>query len=497
MILVVSSAVKAQDITQPHPGDENTPVSGTLPVLYINTDDNIPITQKETYLPGTYWFDNKALDGIKSVGSKDEPLPLEIRQRGNSSRQYPKKPYKIKLGKKTEIYGMPKQKHFALLSHWSPNMGLIEMTGFELGRCVDLEWTPMEKPVEVVLNGYNVGLYYIAESVKIDSKRIDIYEQEDQNTDEALVDGGWLIEIDNYPDPCQVKIVQDPEGEHFETRFTYKTPEDLSDLQHDWLVDELTTISNMIYSADKSDCTWFEKIDSDQLARYYIVQELLGNQDAFVGSTYLHKDLGGKWKFGPLWDLGWSFSTGQRDKTFAEMRHESNPEFRFTWIDEMWKFPAFRDKVYEVWNSIYPAELQGIDEFITETANTISSAFELNYNTLWPQDHYSSSYIANGLKNKFQLYASWLNNYLAMNSKVDIQCDHKASSISVIGNADGSFIIQGPEVTSLKLVDVNGRNIDVELTASNSFVIDAPAGIYILAASTADGPCLPIKFVVR
>ena len=84
-----------------------------------------------------------------------------------------------------------------------------------------------------------------------------------------------------------------------------------------------------------------------------------------------------------------------------------------------------------------------------------------------------------------------------MNSIVDVQCDYKASSISVIGNADGSFIIQGPEITSLKLVDVNGRNIDVELTASNSFVIDAPAGIYILAASTADGPCLPIKFVVR
>ncbi len=497
MILFISSAVKAQDITQPHPGDENIPVTGTLPVLYINTDDNIPITQKETYLSGTYWFDSMGLEGIESVGSQENPLPLEIRQRGNSSRQYPKKPYKIKLGKKAEIYGMPKQKHFALLNHWTPNVGMLEMTGFEIGRRAGLAWTPNEKPVEVMLNGYNIGLYYLAESVKIDSKRINIYEQEDQNTDESLVEGGWLLEIDNYPDPCQVKIVQDPEGEPFEIRFTYKTPEDLSELQKEWLVNELTTISNMIYSEDKSDCTWFEKIDADELARYYIVQEVCGNQDAFVGSTYLHKDLGEKWKFGPLWDLSWSSTRGDRGKTFVEMRHDLAPEFRFAWIEEMWKFPAFRDKVYEVWKTIYPDKFAGMDKFITDAANNISTAYELNYNTLWPQDHPTTANVADRLKQAIPQFTSWFNNYLSMSSVADVQSDSDAPFISLENNADGSFSIKGAEVTSVRLVDLKGRSIDVKLTASNRFVADVEAGLYILAATTADGPCLPIKFVVR
>lgn len=84
----------AQDITQPHPGSATAPVTGTLPVVYINTADRVPITQKETYIDASMWIDAKGIEGFESVGSEEKPLALGIRGRGNASWSYDKKPYK-------------------------------------------------------------------------------------------------------------------------------------------------------------------------------------------------------------------------------------------------------------------------------------------------------------------------------------------------------------------------------------------------------------------
>lgn len=54
-------------------------VSGTLPVMYINTDENNPIVDKVNYITATYYIDDMGIEGIESVGTKDNPLSLQIR----------------------------------------------------------------------------------------------------------------------------------------------------------------------------------------------------------------------------------------------------------------------------------------------------------------------------------------------------------------------------------------------------------------------------------
>ena len=224
---VSSFSAVSQDVTQPHPGKKDVAVTGTLPVMYIVTADSVPITQKEDYVDATYWIDSKGIDGFSSTGSADSQLALQIRGRGNSSWTYDKKPYKLKLGKKAELLGMPKHKHWALLNHAPSQCGFLEMVGFEITRRCGLDWTPRHQPVEVILNDRNIGLYYLTEGIKIDENRINIYEQPDLNTDPTTVDGGWLLEIDNYDDPYQVKIFQGADSTGFEARFTHKVPEEL------------------------------------------------------------------------------------------------------------------------------------------------------------------------------------------------------------------------------------------------------------------------------
>ena len=212
---------------------------GTLPVMHINTENSQPIVDKENYVSAGLWIEIPENCDDKQLGlaSADNPVELNIRGRGNSSWKEDKKPYKIKFDKKTEILGMPKHKHFALLAGANSYTDWLgQAVGKELANMTELGWVPRYYPVELILNGRYDGIYFLYESVKIDSNRLDIFEQPEENTDPATIPYGWLVEVDNYADEFQVMV---PDGE-YSMRVTHKSPEILSDMQRQWLIDDFT-----------------------------------------------------------------------------------------------------------------------------------------------------------------------------------------------------------------------------------------------------------------
>lgn len=104
-LLIVLTLISCTDETEATipPETPNITISGTLPVLYIDTENHAPIVSKEVYLNATYSLDPMGAEDIEALGTKDAPLPMQIRGRGHSSWKGPKKPYKIKLEKKTSI----------------------------------------------------------------------------------------------------------------------------------------------------------------------------------------------------------------------------------------------------------------------------------------------------------------------------------------------------------------------------------------------------------
>lgn len=138
---------------------------------------------------------------VSSTISISGTLPMHIRGRGHSSWKGPKKPYKIKLAKKTAMMGMPQNKHWALLK---PTENIV--AGLQLGKLMGMEWTPSFRPVEVVLNGDYIGQYFLTETIRIDENRVNIYKQQDKETTPDLIKGGWLVEVDNYHDENQITI---------------------------------------------------------------------------------------------------------------------------------------------------------------------------------------------------------------------------------------------------------------------------------------------------
>ena len=377
--------------------------SGTLPVLHIQTENNAAIVSKDDYVNATYYLDPMGQKGIQSIGSATAPFTMEIKGRGNYTwNGFDKKPYRIKLSDKQPLLGMTKSKHFALLAHADDSKGFMRNAiGFELARLIGMTWTPMAKPVEVVLNGDYIGLYFLTETIRVDKDRVNIVEQEDEETDPAKITGGWLVEIDNYNEDPHVTIREG--GEHT-MWITYKTPEVLSAAQEDFLTDEMRRIDQLVYGDKNSDRLW-EVLDIDALARFYIVQELTDNYESFHGSCYLYREMGDgeKWKFGPVWDFGSSFN---RDKT--QYLFEGDV-WHNHWIPEICKFPAFKNYVKTIWDEFCTNNYIQIYSFIDQQKSRIASAAAADAKR-WPQ--YGNADLANRVTkvaDRLHKNATWLN----------------------------------------------------------------------------------------
>lgn len=351
--------------------------SGSLPIMYVNTNGGAAITSKDTYIDATFYIDPKG-SGYTAVGSSSSPVAMKIRGRGNTSwTDYDKKPYRFKLTVGTKLLDMSKSKNFSLLAYADDQNAFLRNTlGFKLSECMGLAYTPDRRAVELVLNGSYVGLYFLTETVRIDKDRVAITKQDDNATDATLITGGWLLEIDNADDPAQEKIT---EGNGNTIRFTYKDPEALSTQQSNYLTNQLTAMNSGIYATNKNSTAWESYINMDTLARYYIVQEIMDNTEAFHGSTYLYKQRGDAniWSFGPVWDFANAYRRTEQQFIYI------NSPFQQAWIAEIAKFPRFQAKVRDLWKTFYATQYPTLSSYIDSFVTSMSAAISSDYQR-WP-----------------------------------------------------------------------------------------------------------------
>lgn len=366
-------------------------VSGTLPVMYINvyTDEKHSsynneiidyfLSHKDYFDYAEYWIDLNgckwmAEEGAESVGSEQAPLKLQIKARGNWTRiGFSKKPFKLKLDKKQNLLGLTpdKSKHYALLAHADDNFGFLRnYTGFNLGERIGLPWTPAMQPVELVINGDYRGLYFLTESIRVGDGRINIAELDDNETNPDLITGGYIVELDNYDEENQIRMEEKScvDNQKLDVlRITWDTPEQYSSAQKKYITEQFNRINSAI--GNNSNDTW-NYLDIDDAARYYLVQEIVSDNESFHGSTYLFKDRGEneKWHFSPLWDMGNAFH-GRTNDFF----YNGDP-FGNTWIPSMRENEKFNEKVRQTWLWFMQNEYPGIEDDIATYVSHIKQA---------------------------------------------------------------------------------------------------------------------------
>lgn len=394
--------------------------SGTLPVLYINTEGHRDIVSKEEYLHAEWWLDNMGIEGYESIGSATAPLGMQIKGRGNATwKRNGKKPLRLKLDTKQEMLGMPSNRHWILLANAGYWQGMInDVLPFEIGRRMGMAWNPRQEPVEVVLNGQYIGLYFLTEKIRVDKSRVNITEQANGETNLEKVTGGWLLEIDNYLEPNQITVI---DGRGKQIWFTYHSPEELSDAQENYITDFLNNANAAIFTPDKNDNTWEEYIDVDSLAIFYMVQEIADNIESFAGSCFMHKQRGDNTKliFGPMWDCGCTYYRWSQTYEFNEFIYENIPSFSsMKWMDEIVKFPHFQERVRYHWQHFYQDVYPTMDEYLDAFAARIDQAGMCDFDR-WHD--WGSDYIVLRLNNYgkpcFHKKVAWLQSQWGINNE--------------------------------------------------------------------------------
>lgn len=322
---------------------------------------------------------------------------------------------------------------------------------------MDMAWTPSFRPVEVILNGDYIGLYFLTETIRIDENRVNIYEQSDQETNADQVKGGWLVEVDNYRDKCQITI---PECSSWNLTLRYHSPENLSNIQLQWLLDEFKSINYAVYSTDKTSTEWENYLDVESMARFFIIQEVMDNPDGFHGSFYLHKDLSdkSKWVAGPIWDL----VCYNREKTDYTFRMKVHYGFTSHWIGEIIRYDSFCKAVAKVWQEVYPDRLSEIYYYIDATVLPLESAWS-NDCKRWNEDPSQTVHLrAERIKTALVRNIEWF--------KANLPESSYASSPSLLSDYDD---------TSVRVYNLQGMPVGVFKNQSEA-LSHLESGIYII-----------------
>ena len=105
------SCGKEEESPSTHPAVEE-PKEAVLPELNINLPQGHEINSK------TVWVENATASLVSENGNITELGGAKIKGRGNSTWNYPKKPYALKLDKDASLLGMPAGKRWDLLANY-------------------------------------------------------------------------------------------------------------------------------------------------------------------------------------------------------------------------------------------------------------------------------------------------------------------------------------------------------------------------------------------
>ena len=371
-----------------------------LSKVYINTEKSAPIVSKTDYVNATL--------GINSIdGQYDmENVVCSVRGRGNTTWEWPKKPYLVKLDKKEKVFGMPKHKRWILLANFLDRTLMRNMVSMKVASLTNLAWTPGCEPVELVLNGIHKGTYLLIEQVRVDKNRVNITEMTPEDNDGEAVTGGYLLELDfHYDNEVQWAekhggCVQWGENGGIPFGVKYPDEEDLTPAQLAYIKQYVSDAAEALYGPDFTDPEkgYARYIDVDSFVDYWLVFEVMGNHElGNPGSVYMHKDRGGKLVAGPCWDFDWgvlSYRTSPQGKTGLINRNA-------IWYARLFQDPAFAEKVKKRFQELLP-QLETIPDYMDALQERLSESAKYNFRMWNPAEDASMNggQIINGDENK-------------------------------------------------------------------------------------------------
>ena len=362
--------------------------TGGVPVLWMTSEsgsDDYIEAQKGNQEPG--WLRYEEADGKIAY----EGELTHIRSRGNSTFQYEKKAYQIKLARSASLSGMKKDRTWVLLANMLDRSGIRNEIGLDIARyCGVWSFVPSYQAVDVYLNHDYKGAYLLCEKVQVDPDRLAITDMEEaiEKLNPGLdfatlpvqgsatpkhgakkfyaipaepedITGGYLVK-------SEITKRYATERSGFVTAkgqaFIIQDPSWTSAAQTDYISSLFQHIENGIFSKDGIDPEtgkhFTEMIDLTTLACRYVLAEVTDDYDGARGYFYKDSDSVDPMVYaGPIWDLDytWGVRHGYYDPKILHIFSTTIPEY--LWYPKLYKHEVFRKAAAEIYRTKFvPAQ---------------------------------------------------------------------------------------------------------------------------------------------
>lgn len=374
-----------------------------LPVISINTDGKT--------IPGATVKDEKgatvgyttAEDGSDRITAKistfdsqteynhvsDKPdfsSKVEIHIRGNSSRSFAKPGYAVKLicedgtNNPYALLGMDAHSDWALHGPFIDKTLIRNYMWYNIAGEI-MDYAPNVRFCEVVLNGEYRGVYVLCETITAgeDGARLNLSADEKDNTY-----SGYALRLDRGHSNVQKNIktftkyalrtkntidIVYPGSSYLTPTLTESIRQDFSDFE------------KMLYSYDFDNpgVGYDDYIDAQSFADYFLINELTCNYDAGWLSTYIYKDVGGKYRM-CIWDFNSACDNYQETLTIPNHFEMQN----CLWYVMLIKDEDFTDRIinrYRQLRKTYFSE-EYLENYIDSCVEYLGPAVERNF-SVW------------------------------------------------------------------------------------------------------------------
>ena len=424
----------------------------SVPTVYVNIDESLGTindmnNSKEHNVNCYGEMTVKVPAGYKSPYTDETytggTYPLEyIRGRGNSTWDATKKPYKIKLEEKEDLFGMGENKHWALIANYYDPTLIRNRITYYLGEAMGMEYTPKLIPVDVVMNDKYLGSYYLSEVIRVDETRVNIDDLEKADADTDIT-GGYLLGMSPYGKEAGLKFTTKKKN----VQFVVESPEavdgdetgELIGKMNSYIEDYINHLEEVIYSDDFKDeegNRYTDYMDITSAARYFLMQSFTKNNDSYITpSTKLYKTRAkdgkeGKLYWGPVWDfdyVAWNYTVMPGEN--GEDLSYQNFEHSFEWFDRLLNDQEFVDEILKVWRgtdendqssmSYQLNELVKDGGIIDQYADELRESVEANYDKEGNYQYVLNAdakghYLEDGTYIEDNISYSNLNDYLAV-----------------------------------------------------------------------------------
>ncbi len=368
--------------------------SANLPSLFIETQSGTmeAVDDDKSYREGGRYV---LMDADGTLVYAD--MLKHITGRGNSTWNYPKKSYSIKLRTPADLLGMGSAQGWILLSNVEDITYLRNKITYDMAVSAGMTGAPESRYIDLYLNHEYNGMYLLCEKIEPGGTRIPMtdlgLENEKLNKDMQLsepvytelskgvflgnnpkdISGGYIVERDEYS-----KYITEISG--FQSSlsgdlYVIKSPEYAS-------AEEVAYISGLFADMEAAVAAedgvnhdtgedYLHYIDLESFVQKYMIEEICKNNGGGATSSYFYKPedkISTKIFAGPVWDYDKAYGAvdgindSRRDLCYLTQRDEGT--VLFWYLNRHSSFKAAVSECYESFFADYIIKV--IDEKIPE-----------------------------------------------------------------------------------------------------------------------------------